>query len=96
MGPLHQMHRPGMLAWLRVLAQAPLTPALPFVTSVSTSPRLVTVLRRVLTRLSEDERFVPVLRRLAIRRIVTNTERAYDTFREDQHRAFEQGYPFLF
>ena len=87
-----QDHRPAFVEGLRVLAQTPSSPAIPFVTSRETPSRSVETLRRALLRLACDPRHRPVLDALRIRTISPAVPEAYAVLLDYERQAADLGY----
>lgn len=90
-----QDHRPDAVARLRVLAETPPSPAIPFVTSSRTPPDEVAALRRALARLAADPARRPVLAGLRLRDITPADPAAYERLLDYEREAARLGYPDL-
>jgi len=90
-----QDYAPESVAGLRVLAQTPPSPSIPFVTSHLTDPAAVQVLKRSLERMSADPAFRPVLAPLRIARIEAAGEEEYSALLRYGREASDLGYPDL-
>lgn len=90
-----QDHRPDAVARLRVLAQTPDSPAIPFVTSHATPPEIVAVLRASLLRLAADPARRDVLGALRIRSIASADPAVYRRLLDYEREAVRLGYPEL-
>ena len=90
-----QDYQPELVAGLRILAQTPSSPAIPFVTSDKTDPPTVATLRRCLFQLSDESRFRPVLDGLRIARIEPAGDAEYQALLDYGREAAALGYPDL-
>lgn len=90
-----QDHRPDAAARLRVLAETPDSPAIPFVTSCATPPGHVAALRRALLRLAADPARKGVLGALRLRGIAPADPAAYHRILGYEREAARLGYPEL-
>ena len=90
-----QDFRPAFVRGLRVLAQTPPSPAIPFITSAATPPQVVEALRRALLRMSSEPRHRPVLQALRIKAIVPADPDAYRALMDYERQAAVLGYPEL-
>jgi ABC-type phosphate/phosphonate transport system substrate-binding protein len=90
-----QDYQPELMAGLRILAQTPPSPSIPFVTSAETDPQTVAILRHSLFQLSEDAQYRPVLDGLRIGRIEPALEQDYPPLLEYEREAADLGYPDL-
>jgi ABC-type phosphate/phosphonate transport system substrate-binding protein len=90
-----QDYQPEQVAGLRILAQTPASPAIPFVTSDKTDAGTVAVLKRCLLQLSEDPRFGAALSGLRIARIEPAPEGEYSGIMDWEREAADLGYPIL-
>lgn len=90
-----QDHRPAAVASLRVLAETPESPAIPFVTAAATPPATVAVLRAALLRVAADPARRPVLDGLRIRTISPTDPTAYARLLAYEREAADLGYPAL-
>ena len=88
-------HRPAFVEGLRVLAETPPSPAIPFVTSRQTPSSSVESMRRALLRLARDPRHRPVLDGLRIRTISPAVPEAYGVLLDYERQAADLGYPDL-
>lgn len=88
-------HRPAAVARLRVLAETPDSPAIPFVTSRATPHGHVAALRRALLRLAADPARKGVLGALRIRSIALADPTAYHRILDYERDAVRLGYPEL-
>ena len=88
-------HRPDTVARLRVLAETPDSPAIPFVTSCATPPGHVAALRRALLRLAVDPARKGVLGALRLRSIAPADPAAYHRILDYERDAARLGYPAL-
>jgi ABC-type phosphate/phosphonate transport system substrate-binding protein len=90
-----QDYQPELMAGLRILAQTPPSPAIPFVTSAKSDSKTIAILRECLFELSEDPRYRPVLDGLRINRIEPALEQDYPPLLDYEREAAELGYPEL-
>jgi ABC-type phosphate/phosphonate transport system substrate-binding protein len=88
-----QDYQPEMADALRVVAQTPLSPAIPFVTSHLTDDATVAILRKCLFRMSDDPAFAPVLSPLRMARIEPAGQAEYSALLDYGRQAAELGYP---
>ena len=85
-------YRPQAAAGLRLLAETPDSPAIPFVTAAATPPCRVAALRRALDRVATDPRRRPVLNPLRIRSIGAADPAAYTRLLDYEREAIALGY----
>ena len=90
-----QDHRPDFVQGLRVLAETPASPAIPFVTAAETEPQQVAALRRALLRMAAAPNRRPALDALRIRTITPADPEAYRVLMDYERQAAELGYPEL-
>ncbi|WP_245767201.1 phosphate/phosphite/phosphonate ABC transporter substrate-binding protein [Stigmatella erecta] len=90
-----QDHQPELVEELRVIAQTPPSPTLPFVTSARTGDATVAALQRCLYRMSAEPRFASVLSGLRLARIEPAPQAEYSALLDHARRAAELGYPVL-
>jgi ABC-type phosphate/phosphonate transport system substrate-binding protein len=88
-------HRPDDAARLRIVAQTPPSPAIPFVTSVATPPETVEILRTALRRLAREPRYAGARQGLMQADIVDLPDSAYRALIDYEREAAELGYPRL-
>lgn len=88
-------HRPEVVAPLRILAETPSTPAIPFVTSSETPPDSVAALRRSLLRMAADPARRAMLARMKIRTITLADPETYARILDYEREAAALGYPEL-
>jgi ABC-type phosphate/phosphonate transport system substrate-binding protein len=88
-------HRPGVVASLRVLAETPESPAIPFVTSIATPAEEAARLQAALFRLAADPARRPVLDGLRLRTITMPDPAAYAGLLDYEREAADLGYPEL-
>jgi ABC-type phosphate/phosphonate transport system substrate-binding protein len=88
-------HRPEAAARLRVIGETPVSPAIPFVTPVSTPPEIVEILRASLQTLARDPPYEAVRRGLLITDIVDVPDAAYRGLLDYEREAATLGYPAL-
>lgn len=90
-----QDHRPDAVASLRILAETPESPAIPFVTSITTPPEKANRLQAALFRLAADPDRRPILEGLRLRTIAKPDPAAYAGLLDYARQAAELGYPEL-
>jgi ABC-type phosphate/phosphonate transport system substrate-binding protein len=90
-----QDYRPSAVASLRILAETPPSPAIPFVTSRKTAPNHVATLRRSLVRVASDPLRRETLAKLRIRNIGPADPAAYPRILDYERDAARLGYPEL-
>jgi len=88
-------YRPEAAQQVRILAETPLSPAIPFVTSVATPPPTVQILRKALNVLVRDARYEAVRQGLLLTDIVDLPIVAYRGLLDYEREAGELGYPAL-
>ncbi len=88
-------HRPQAVASLRVLAETPESPAIPFITSSATPADDAALLQAALFRLAADPVHRPVLDGLRLRAISPPDPAAYAGLLDYEREAAELGYPTL-
>jgi ABC-type phosphate/phosphonate transport system substrate-binding protein len=88
-------YRPRDVARLRILAETPPSPAIPFVTSVDAGPELAARLRAALEHISNDEHFADVRAGLRIEAIASPVESAYDVLLAYERESAALEYPDL-
>jgi ABC-type phosphate/phosphonate transport system substrate-binding protein len=88
-------HRPDVTAGLRVLAETPPSPAIPFVTSRATTPATVAALRRALATVGADPRYATVRQGLRIQAIAAPEGSDYTLLLRYEAEAAALGYPEL-
>ncbi|WP_200964619.1 phosphate/phosphite/phosphonate ABC transporter substrate-binding protein [Bosea sp. Root483D1] len=88
-------HRPQAVAGLRVIAETPPSPAIPFVTSIATAPAQVEALRAALLALSAKPEHRMVLAALRIASIGPASHAPYERILDYEREAAELGYPEL-
>ena len=88
-------YRPAAAERVRVIGETPPSPAIPFVTSVSTPPATVEILRTALRRLAREPRYAPVRSGLSIADIVDVPDSAYRGLLDYEREAAALGYPKL-
>jgi ABC-type phosphate/phosphonate transport system substrate-binding protein len=88
-------YRPEAAAQVRILAETPASPAIPFVTSVATPPAIVEILRAALRSLGRDPRYETVRAGLKIADIANVPEAAYAGLLDYEQEAAALGYPVL-
>jgi ABC-type phosphate/phosphonate transport system substrate-binding protein len=90
-----QDYEPSLVEGLRILAQTPSSPAIPFVTSADTDDETAAVLGRCLFELAADPRSRPLLDALRIARIEPAAEAEYAALLDLEREAADLGYPVL-
>jgi ABC-type phosphate/phosphonate transport system substrate-binding protein len=88
-------HRPEAAARVRVLAETPVSPAIPFVTSVATPPAIVAVLRDALRTLATAPRYAGARAGLLIQGIEDVPDAAYAGLLDYESEAAALGYSRL-
>jgi hypothetical protein len=88
-------YRPDAARQVRVLAQTPPSPAIPFVTSAATSTATVEVVRAALRKLAHDPCYATARRGLLVTDITDLPIAAYRGLLDYEHEAAELGYPVL-
>jgi ABC-type phosphate/phosphonate transport system substrate-binding protein len=88
-------YRPEAAAQVRIIAQTPPSPAIPFVTSVATPQATVDILRTALRAVATEPRYVAVRAGLIITGIADVPDAAYRGLLDYEREAAELGYPAL-
>lgn len=88
-------YRPDTAARLRILAETPVSPAIPFVTSVATPPEIVGMLRAALHTLGREPRYAAARSGLTIAGIADVPDAAYEGLLDYEREAAGLGYPRL-
>jgi len=88
-------YRPEAAAQVRILAETPVSPAIPFVTSVATPPPVVDMLRAALHTLGTEPRYAAVRAGLKIAGIADVPDAAYEGLLDYEREAAALGYPAL-
>lgn len=88
-------HRPQAVASLRVLAETPESPAIPFITSIATPVEEAAMLQAALLRLAAAPARRPILDGLRLRTISIPDPASYEGLLEYERKAAELGYPEL-
>jgi ABC-type phosphate/phosphonate transport system substrate-binding protein len=88
-------HRPEAAARTAVLAHTPPSPAIPFVTSATTPPRTIEILRNALRRLAREPEFGALRAELLIHDIVDVPDERYRAVLDYEAEAATLGYPSL-
>lgn len=88
-------HRPAMAARLRVLAETPVSPAIPFVTSIATPPALVALLEAALFAVARAPVWAEARAGLMLKDIVPPDVAAYRVQQDYVREAAALGYPAL-
>ena len=86
-------YRPEAAARVRVIAETPPSPAIPFVTSIATPPATVAVLRAALQTLAREPRYASVRAGLLIKDIVDVPDAPYRGLLDYEAEAARLGYP---
>jgi ABC-type phosphate/phosphonate transport system substrate-binding protein len=90
-----QDYQPELVAGLRILAQTPPSPAIPFVTSIATDAETVAVLKACLFEMSADPGLRPVLDGLRMARIEPAGDEQYRWLLDYEREAADLGYPAI-
>jgi ABC-type phosphate/phosphonate transport system substrate-binding protein len=80
---------------VRIIGETPVSPAIPFVTSVSTPPRIVGILRTALRTIAREPRYEAVRGGLVLTDIVDVPDSAYRALLDYEREAAALGYPAL-
>jgi ABC-type phosphate/phosphonate transport system substrate-binding protein len=88
-------HRPEGAARVRILAETPLSPAIPFVTSVATPPAIVDILRAALRTVASEPCYAAARAGLMIAGIEDVPDAAYEGLLSYEKEAAAFGYPEL-
>ena len=88
-------HRPEVVESLRVLAETPESPAIPFITSIATPVDAAARMQAALFHLAADPARRPVLGGLRLRGISMPDAAAYARLLDYERQAAELGYPEL-
>jgi ABC-type phosphate/phosphonate transport system substrate-binding protein len=88
-------YRPEAAARVRIIAETPPSPAIPFVTSIATPPATVDILRAALRQVTSEPRYATVREGLMITDIVDVPDSAYRGLLDYERKAAELGYPQL-
>jgi ABC-type phosphate/phosphonate transport system substrate-binding protein len=88
-------YRPEAAARVRILAETPPSPAIPFVTSIATPPAIVDALRAALGALGSAPRYAAVRAGLMISAIEDVPDAAYRGLLDYEREAAQMGYPQL-
>jgi ABC-type phosphate/phosphonate transport system substrate-binding protein len=86
---------PEAAARVRIIAETPPSPAIPFVTSTATPPATVDILRAALRTVADEPRYAAVRSGLMIINIVDVPDSAYRHLLEYEQQAAALGYPQL-
>jgi ABC-type phosphate/phosphonate transport system substrate-binding protein len=86
-------YRPEAAAQVRILAETPVSPAIPFVTSVATPPAIVDILRAALRTLGNEPRYAAARAGLKIAGIADVPDAAYEGLLDYEREAAALGYP---
>ncbi len=86
-------YRPEAAARVRIVGETPVSPSIPFVTSVATPPKLVEILRSALRRLAREPRHAAARAGLRIADIVELPDSAYRGLLDYEREAAALGYP---
>lgn len=90
-----KLHRYAAAARVRVIAETPVSPTIPFVTSAATAPAVVAVLRAALQALGTATRYASTRAGLLIKGIVEVPGTAYASLLDYETEAAALGYPRL-
>ncbi len=88
-------HRPVAAGEVRIIAETPPSPAIPFVTSIATPRPTVKTLRDALRSIGSEPRYAAVREGLMIARIEDVPDAAYRGLLDYEREAAELGYPRL-
>jgi ABC-type phosphate/phosphonate transport system substrate-binding protein len=88
-------YRPQAAARVRILAETPVSPAIPFVTSIATPAATVDILRAALKTLANEPRYAAAREGLRITAIEDVADAAYQGLLDYERQAAELGYPEL-
>jgi len=88
-------YRPEAAARMRIIAETPVSPSIPFVTSAKTPPEIAEILRTALRRLARDPRHAAARAGLRIGDIVEVPDSAYRGLLDYERQAAQLGYPEL-
>jgi ABC-type phosphate/phosphonate transport system substrate-binding protein len=88
-------YRPEAAAQVRILAETPISPAIPFVTSIATPPPTIALLRTALRVLGSEPRYEAVRAGLKIADIADVPDAAYAGLLDYEREAAALGYPVL-
>jgi ABC-type phosphate/phosphonate transport system substrate-binding protein len=88
-------HRPEAAARVRIIAETPPSPAIPFVTSIATPPPTFERLRDALRAITSEPRYAAVREGLMIAGIEDVPDDAYRKLLDYEREAAELGYPRL-
>jgi ABC-type phosphate/phosphonate transport system substrate-binding protein len=88
-------YRPEAAAQTRILAETPISPAIPFVTSVATAPHIVDILRTALRAMGSEPRYAAARAGLKIAGIADVPDTAYAGLLDYERAAAALGYPVL-
>jgi ABC-type phosphate/phosphonate transport system substrate-binding protein len=88
-------HRPDMLAGVRILAETPSGPGLPFITRLAASDAEVEALRRAIADTIADPACADAMKALGLRRIELLGDGDYDRLDAHRREAERLGYPII-
>jgi ABC-type phosphate/phosphonate transport system substrate-binding protein len=88
-------YRPQAAARVRILGETPISPSIPFVTSVATPAPVVAILRAALRTVVTEPRFAAVCAGLMITGIADVPDAAYEGLLDHAKEAAALGYPEL-
>jgi ABC-type phosphate/phosphonate transport system substrate-binding protein len=88
-------YRPEAAMHVRILAETPMSPAIPFVTSVATPPAIVDIMRATLCTLGREPRYAAARAGLKIAGIADVPDAAYAGLLDYEREAAALGYPEL-
>lgn len=92
---LFSEHQPEVIRHLRVLAETPASPTIPFITSIETSDRDVEFLREALQIVGNVAKYRSVRQPLSILSIAVPDPAVYDVLPAYEYEAAAMGYPAL-
>jgi ABC-type phosphate/phosphonate transport system substrate-binding protein len=92
---LLEKHAPERLEGVRIVAETPRGPGLPFITRGSTSDEELTAIRSVLAEVIADPANAAVLATLGLKGVAILTDGDYQRLDDLRREAEEQGYPTL-
>ena len=88
-------YRPEAAAQVRILAETPISPAIPFVTSVATPPAVIDTLRAALRTLGNEPRYAAARAGLKIASIADVPDAAYEGLLDYEREAAALSYPAI-
>jgi len=90
-----QDYRPAAVEGLRVLAETPPSPAIPFITAASRTPEEIAAIRRAILKMPTEPQAQDALRALRIANITPADPQAYQVLLRYEAEAAALGYPEL-